>query len=63
MKMRLCLIGGVIILLVIIIGIPPDFRRLLTYSPHCGQEDIGQIDIVHFVDLWLFAFVGEVLEG
>ena len=41
--MRLCLIGGVIILLVIIIGIIPSIVGTDWGSPHCGQEDVGQI--------------------
>ena len=41
MKMRLCLIGGAIILLVVIIGTRPIHpNNVLTLSPHCCEEMI-----------------------
>ena len=49
--MRLCLIGGVVILLVVIIGIPSNLGRVLTgSSPDCGQEGLGHGFYVHFLD-------------
>ena len=63
MKMRICLIAGVIILLVVIIGIPLSETHRINDSSDCCQENVGRSLFLYLMGLYLVCDVIAICGG